>query len=331
MKVSIIIPVYNVSNYIIKCLSSIVAQTYQRIECILINDCGQDDSIKKAENFINHYYGPINFVIINHKTNQGQSGARNTGIDAATGDYIYFLDSDDTITPDCIETLITFAIKYPTAEFIQGNIVTNGRNDNPYAFDKKIPEFCNDKNKLENIILLKVVTSACNRLIKRAVVLHHNLYFPKGMLHEDMYWVFFLTKYTNAASFTTKGTYIYNIHENSTMTSITKEMHIKRLKSRLFAFNAYYQDIINNCPTSAPRRIYLCVNLFSCLTELNGLSSIRYWFIFWSKTINIAISNIHHATWHRFLFLLVLLPPICFFSRKEKISWRIQQNIIAHI
>ena len=331
MKVSIIVPVYNVSCYIVKCLESISIQTYQDIECILVDDCGKDDSIEKAEHFISHYTGKITFIIIHHSENLGLSGSRNTGIKAAKGEYIYFLDSDDAITLDCIETLITLAKKYPHAEFIQGNIVHNDGTKCPYAFNDKIPQYCDDKDFLEKIMLQDVVTSSCNRLIKLAFVHQYQLYFPIGMLHEDMYWVYFLAKNTRAAAFTTKGTYIYNIREDSIMTSVTKEMHIKRLESRLLASKAYYQDIIENRPTSAPRRIYLCVNLFSCLTELKGLSSLKYWIVFWSKIIGIAIFNIRHASWHRFLFLLVLLPPACFFSRKDNFSWRIQQRIIAHI
>lgn len=331
MKVSIIIPVYNVTNFIIKCLDSISVQTYQDIECILIDDCGQDDSMEKANNYIKQYSGIITFKIIHHNKNKGLSGARNTGIMAANGDYLYFLDSDDTITPNCIEILTLLAKKYPTAAFIQGNIISNNKKNNPYAFGGTIPEYCDHKETLEKIMLQEVITSAWNRLIKRSFILQYKLFFPEGLLHEDMYWVFFLSKYTNAASFTTKGTYNYNIREDSIMTSVTKEMHIKRLKSRLFASNAYYHDIIENRPTSAPRRIYLCINLFSCLTELNSLSSLRYWLIFWFKTIKIAIYNIHHVSWCRFLFLIVLLPPTCFFSKKEKLSWRIQQRIIAHI
>lgn len=331
MKASIIVPVYNVSNYIVRCLDSIAAQTYQNIECILVDDCGQDDSVKKANNYIKQYSGHISFKIIHHEKNKGLSGARNTGINAAKGDYLYFLDSDDAITPDSIETLIKLAKKYPSADFVQGNILSNNGASSPYAFNNKIPEFCDNKIDLEDIMLQKVITSAWNRLIKRSLILQYNLYFPEGLLHEDMYWVFFLSKYTKAASFTTRGTYIYNIREDSIMTSVTKDMNIKRLLSRLSASNDYYNDIKENRQGSTSRRIFLCTNLFSCLTELISLSSITYWFLFWSKTINIAFSNIHHATWHRFLFLLVLLPPICFFSRKEKISWRIQQNIIAHI
>ena len=332
MKVSIIVPVYNVSNYIVTCLDSIVAQTYHNIECILVNDCGQDDSIEKASNYINHYSGLISFKIIHHPNNKGLSGARNTGINVANGDYLYFLDSDDAITPNCIETLVLLAEKYPTADFIQGNNIFNDNKPSPHSFSNIIPEYCENKEELEKIMLQKVITSAWNRLIKRSFIIQHKLFFPEGIVHEDMYWVFFLAKYSNAASFTTKATYLYNAREGSIMTSTTKGMYIKRLKSRLYASNAYYHDIINNRPTSSsPRRMYLCVNLFSCLTELYGLSSLKYWFIFWSQIIKIAFYNIHHVSWYRFLFLLVLLPPACFFSRKDNLSWRIQQRIISHL
>ena len=331
MKVSIIVPVYNVSCYIVQCLESISAQTYQDIECILVDDCGQDDSIEKAKYFISHYTGKISFIIIHHSENLGVSESRNTGINAAKGEYIYFLDSDDAITPDCIETFILLANKYPHAEFIQGNNVNCDGTKSQYSFDEMIPQYCDDKNLLEKIILQSVVTSSWNRLINHSFLLKYHLYFPMGIVHEDMYWVYFLAKYTKAAAFSTKGTYIYNTHEGSIMTSVSPKMLIKRLKSRLFASKAYYHDIIKNRPSSSPRRIYLCVNLFSCLTELYGLSSLKYWFLFWSQVIKIALYNIHHVTIYRFLFLLVLLPPFCFFSKKEIVSWRIQQHIISNI
>ena len=100
MKVSIIIPVYNVSAYIERCVKSVMKQTYSGdIECILVNDATPDDSIDIAKRLIADYNGPIQFRILNHEHNKGFSATRNTGIDAATGDYLYFFDSDDEITP----------------------------------------------------------------------------------------------------------------------------------------------------------------------------------------------------------------------------------------
>ena len=153
MKVSIIVPVYNVSNYIVKCLDSIIAQTFHSIECILVDDCGHDDSIEKAQRYINQYSGHISFMIIHHNKNKGLSGARNTGINISTGDYLFFLDSDDAITPNCIETLMSLAEKYPMADFIQGNNICNNNKTSPYSFSSAIPEYCNDKDELEGIML----------------------------------------------------------------------------------------------------------------------------------------------------------------------------------
>ena len=122
MKISIIVPVYNVELYIKECFESIAAQTYKgEIECIFVDDCGQDDSVAILEKLIAEYHGPIQFSIVHHEHNKGLSGARNTGIRKAKGDYLYFLDSDDTITPDCIEKLVMLVEKYPGVEMVQGS------------------------------------------------------------------------------------------------------------------------------------------------------------------------------------------------------------------
>ena len=95
MKVSIIIPIYNVAPYIKRCLQSVADQTYKDIECILIDDCGSDNSINLAKEFIYDYKGNILFTILHHEENKGLSAARNTGLRYAKGEYVYFLDSDD--------------------------------------------------------------------------------------------------------------------------------------------------------------------------------------------------------------------------------------------
>ena len=110
MKISIIVPVYNVEQYVNECFDSIAAQTYKgEIECIFVDDCGQDDSVAILEKLITDYHGAIKFYIVHHEHNKGLSGARNTGIRHAQGDYLYFIDSDDSIKSDCIEKLVALA------------------------------------------------------------------------------------------------------------------------------------------------------------------------------------------------------------------------------
>ena len=124
MDVSIIIPTYNVASYIIECLESVASQTYRgSLECIVVDDCGTDDSIALADNFIQHYSGKIDFRILHREKNGGLSAARNTGLNEAKGEFVYFLDSDDYITPDCIESLVEVAKHFPKVEIVQGGIV----------------------------------------------------------------------------------------------------------------------------------------------------------------------------------------------------------------
>ena len=95
MTISVIIPVYQVSDYVERCLRSVMQQTYSHFECILVDDATEDDSIGKCERMIAEYEGDISFRILHHQQNRGLSAAHNTGIDAAKGDYLLFVDSDD--------------------------------------------------------------------------------------------------------------------------------------------------------------------------------------------------------------------------------------------
>ena len=126
MNVSIIIPVYNVAPYIEACLKSVMRQTYSgSMECLVVDDCGTDESIAIAERMIAEYDGSILFQILHHEHNRGLSAARNTGTLQATGDYLYYLDSDDEITDECIELLMQKMLKNPDLEMVQGNVLTH--------------------------------------------------------------------------------------------------------------------------------------------------------------------------------------------------------------
>lgn len=102
-RISIIIPIYNVEKYLKDCLESVINQTYSDIEILLIDDCGSDNSIKIAEDFAQR---DKRIRIIRHDRNRGLGPARNTGIDLCSGEYIFFLDSDDYILPNTIKLLL---------------------------------------------------------------------------------------------------------------------------------------------------------------------------------------------------------------------------------
>ena len=113
-EVSIIIPIYNVEKYVAECLNSVISQTYDhsKIECIIVDDCTPDRSMDIVNGIIENFKGEMTFVLHKHEHNQGLSAARNSGMDIATGDYLYFMDSDDYISEDCLECMQQCAKQY---------------------------------------------------------------------------------------------------------------------------------------------------------------------------------------------------------------------------
>ena len=327
MKVSIIIPIYNVSKYLVRCLDSVVSQTCQDLECILVDDCGKDDSIRIAYEYIKSYQGPIIFKILHHKYNRGLSAARNTGIDASTGKYLYFLDSDDTIVTDAIETLLKLFDKYPDIDFAQGNILAEKGGISSYGLKPSIPEYTNNHEELFKIMLSEITTVAWNRLIKRDFVLKYHLYFPEGYFTEDMYWGFFIAKFIKSAAFSQKGLYVYFINEGSMMTLPSKQNRMRWFISRLWASQVYLADIKNECQSKYQRQ-YIAGNLLSCIVELYTIGSFVQWIKYWFTILKMSIPNIGKATWPRILMFFCLMPPLCFFTGKDNLRWRIQRNII---
>lgn len=286
MKVSIIIPVYNVSQYIIRCLDSVCAQTYPLYECLLIDDCGTDNSIELAEQYVREYNGPVCIKTIHHQRNQGQGVARNTGIRAATGDYIFFIDSDDAITPDCIETLVALAQKYPDADFVQGNTVKEKGCLITHRFYRQVPEYCSNRDELEKIIMFDTVTTVWNRIIKRSFLIEHSLYFPDGIANcEDQYWTYFLAKESTAAAFTNRGTYLYYINANSSTTSRSKPYIKKRVEWHMMTAEAIYEDLVRlERPINRNYLRYFVNFLCNCMFQLCQFHSQKQWLAFWKMS-----------------------------------------------
>ena len=245
MKVSIIIPVYNVALYIERCIKSVMSQTYNgEIECILVNDASPDDSIDIAERLIANYNGPIQFRILNHEHNRGQSAARNTGIDDATGDYIYFLDSDDEITPDCIEKMSSPILNDPTIEMVDACCVTIRKDNNniisEHSHTRPQLEFTS-KEAVRNFFFSRQYEnkSTWNKLVKRDFILKNKLYFKEGVLWEDFLWHFQYNKFLSHLYIIPDITYKYCIRPNSTITGTPQ----KRIH---YFYGLIYEDISKN-------------------------------------------------------------------------------------
>lgn len=221
MKVSVIVPVYNVEKYIHRCFDSIREQTYENIECIFVDDCSPDNSYAILKQLLEEYRGKISFSIYRHTENKGLSGARNTGTLQAGGDYIYYLDSDDEITPGCIEALVKLANKFRGVEIVQGNTRTIPRpkRDKRDIALKDFPEFVDDRMWIKKHCFAspRIPVNAWNKLIKRSFMTDKDLLFREGIVHEDEYWMFFVAKELSKIAFSTEYCYIHYIVPGSIM------------------------------------------------------------------------------------------------------------------
>lgn len=221
MIVSIIIPVYNANDFILDCLNSVAAQTMtDGVECILIEDCGQDKSVELIEDYIAGYNGFITFRLFKQERNQGPSAARNRGIRESRAEYVFFLDADDLITPCCIEQLYTIA-KENKSDYVQGT----------YKDEPKFPKsfVLDDKKKIKTLLLdyTKIQFTPHNRLVRRQLILDHNLFFnEKIKVREDFLWMTFVAKYVAHFALTTEETYVRGYNEDSLTHNINLEREI---------------------------------------------------------------------------------------------------------
>ncbi len=224
MKVSIIIPVYNVAECVGDCIKSVIKQTYKNIEVVIVNDCTNDNSMEIIKEIIAES-GFQQVKYINHKQNGGLSVARNTGINESTGDFLYFLDSDDELTPDCIEKLVN-AQRIFRAEVVVGDYDVINRSKKGYPLLKVSSSVIKGNKKiLKN--MNKIYVMAWNKLIKKDFVLLHKLFFEPGFIHEDDLWNFKVLCHTSIIAIVKDVTYLYKIRQHSIMSDICLEKEIK--------------------------------------------------------------------------------------------------------
>src|SRR5690554_248619 len=181
--ISLIIPIYNVEDYLAQNLLSVKNQTYRNFEVILVNDGTTDLSASIAEDFVRV---DERFKLI-HQENKGLSGARNTGLKEAKGDYVFYLDSDDILEDTALELLVNAAVKYQ-ADVVQGNFYY----DYPEYLllnqqQQKEIEVYNKEEAMWALLEHKTVLNfAWGKLIKTDLAKNHE--FSEGKFYEDTFW-----------------------------------------------------------------------------------------------------------------------------------------------
>lgn len=221
MKLSIIVPVYNVEKYIGECIESLCKQSIDDFEIIVVNDGSQDRSIDIVKSFKDKRINIIN------KENGGLSSARNTGLSIAKGEYIAFVDSDDFIdNKDAYKDMYNIA-KINNSEIIVGNCKWYFSKDKYYSLEWKLDEFIrkNEKMEAEQYFLACMRTKrtyapVCFNIYKRTFLLDNKLFFKEGVYHEDEEFTPRVLLKANSVSIYDKDFYVYRQREGSITNSI---------------------------------------------------------------------------------------------------------------
>lgn len=241
IKVSILVPIYNVEKYIKRCVISLMEQTYENIEYIFVNDCSTDKSLQILENTILDYPKRKDYIkIIHHKKNLGLACARNTALKTSSGEYIFHVDSDDWISKDCITLLIQNANE-TNADIIDGAYINvfNNKTNIIYPFIK-------NKERYLKLMLGgygTISNQIWGRLIKRTLYFEHNILAIKGVNYGEDYTVITRLLYYAKRSTINKPIYYYNhINENSYTKDLNSKNFSSLMNAKIFIRNFYYSQ-----------------------------------------------------------------------------------------
>jgi glycosyltransferase involved in cell wall biosynthesis len=237
MKLSIIIPAYNVEQYIGNCLDSIFNQVVDNnlLEVIVVNDGSKD----RTEDIIKQYAAQHSNLIYNYQDNQGQSVARDVGLKKATGDLIWYVDSDDRTTENSIQTIFSYFEKYPHADFLTFDRIHNDLSEGTKKYCKswggrKTPKDIYEKplNGFEANKYL-VASVPWFHVFKRNYLIQNKLFFTPKLLNEDdelRMRLFFFAKEVRYIPF---AHYIYSAMRPGSLTTVNQTFTMKSAESSI--------------------------------------------------------------------------------------------------
>jgi len=310
--VSILVPIYNASNYIERCAHSVFQQTFDDIEYVFVNDCTPDDSIKKLKKVIEQYPNRKDKIkFIYHKKNQGIGVSRNSCIENALGKYIQFIDSDDYIEVDMIETM------YKRAEEEQADIVVCDAIDEyknklllrqDYVAESRDENF---KNQLINEICQGFLW---NKLIKRELYVNNKLRIPEGLNYmEDLFIILRLYYFAKKIVKIDRAFYHYVIYNANSITKNKTHKHFENVILFYSSLESFLKE--NNIfekykAVFEQQKLKLKIHLFFC----TNISSLRYEY----RNMFIEEEKKH---WHT---LKIVQKVMLFCSKRKYLLWGTQ-------
>jgi glycosyltransferase involved in cell wall biosynthesis len=218
VKVSIVIPVYNVEEFLAECIESILNQSFKEYEAIFVNDGSQD----KSGEILKEYQKKDKRIKIIEQENKGQSAARNAGIKQASGQYLIFIDSDDYIGREYVKDLLEEAVKQEADMVVCGYTKVDVKGNVLY-------EYIIDgiREIREEIIPLTYIS--WNRIIKRTLMTDNQLFYWEGVQGEDIPVILILESLARKVCYVRSTEYYYRTNSNST-TAFFKKKGIAREK-----------------------------------------------------------------------------------------------------
>lgn len=320
--ISIIIPVYNVSQYLNECIQSVINQSYQNFECILIDDGSSDGSEIICDQWTQH----DNRIRVIHQPNQGVSKARNKGIAEAQGEYIAFIDSDDWIDSNYLNTLLR-PIEESNVDLVVCGLQQHYSNETfkNYSYKTGIIHIERQDTKAFTDINKKfLLFGPVIKLYKRTIIQTHNIHFPPEYTYgEDLLFNYNYLEYVKAIYIIDQCLYHYRIIGNGTLSSIKRinQFEIDYAQWNILKDFFYRKNLWNDYSTSyLYHRLWWCMydTILSFPERLKG-KSIKYKIQYIKQIVSIAevkqlpqyIKDIHAPQWIK----------ICICQRMYKLLW----------
>lgn len=262
--VSVIVPVYNVEKYLKQCIKSLISQTYQRLEILLIDDESNDSSGKICDKFAQKYKNIFSY----HKKNTGLGLTRNYGLKLIKGEYVTFVDSDDYLGKNAIELLVK-GLENNKNDTVIGGFTKISDQGHKLYIEKYISGIVN-KSQVYNQLFIKMLGSApakhdairpsvWNTLYSTKIINKYNLTFvsERKLISEDIVWDSDYYKYSKSVKIIDSVDYFYRFNPNSLTQSYMKE----RFQKNIYFFE-YMVDKMKKSPVYAEAKVRLSKNLF---------------------------------------------------------------------
>lgn len=238
MLISVIITIYNTSQYIERCINSLINQNLDEVELIFIDDCSTDSSLEVLQKCLKDNKSP-NIHIIENQNNLGSGETRNIGIRKATGEYLIFIDSDDYVSEDYIAKLKQ-TISNSKSDII---IFDYTEINKTYRLYKKCSPAISKEQVIADLIQSKMHNSLCNKLFRRSLFIENDIFIPQGIsMFEDKSICFRLFEKANTFFYINSSLYYYDRTRCDSLTTRDPKHNIDNGLLLLDVINAHYKQ-----------------------------------------------------------------------------------------